>query len=633
MFQLNQLDTGDLNSFGLSCGATGQVLRPDASGIFLTDTYLSNQNYIRNYISLTSGSINSTGSVIRNQAFLTGQDLEAKFFNSGQPLIPRDDLISGQLNTTGLIVRNLLTGLSGAFNNTGLFLYNSLNFSNAIFTAQVTGLSGAFNNTGLNIYKLITGLSGAFNISGLNTIKIITGLSGAFNNTGLSLSSFLTGISGLFRTEFRDFANDLNSVSGALSLTGSDLINSINSLSGAFNLTGLRLSNFITGLSGYLRNNSLSILTGIRLLQNNFTQIQTLSGIIIASGIDAVVISSNGQNINVAINFPVTEGKVFDLNNLTGTPFITGSGNLSTSNIGSGFYISGSGFININDSGLIGNVRDSGIYLWNNDLLWSGEVLFALNNSVTGVASLNNSFGNISVTGDSLSFNGVTGQIIIAKTGELRMPSEPLSLALYVTGAKDDDFDGQYLDPRWILLGESSLLNSGITNSYFWANSKLTGLGFFLLQTGLTGIDFEISAKLNFYRSLDTNNFQNIGICLRDSVSKNSFGMTCDLGDLGTTPAIFGARYADQSYSSAAWSSSGWFTNAFHHIDTYFKIKGRNKVYSFEYSEDGIIWREMRMGYSNTQIVDQFGIIMGTRSAGSNRSSACFDWFRTTGIN
>lgn len=641
---INQLDSGNIYNFGKSIGVTGEVLRPSSTGYFLTDEYLAGYNFISNYVFITSGSIYSSGQTVNNIINQTGENLRSGIFETGLRLTIRDNTISGLFNLSGLNIINVITGLSGSFNQTGLNINRTL-----------TGLSGTFNQTGLDLINLarslgdnaftraLTGLSGAFNQTGLNIRRLITGLSGAFDQTGQDLTNrisfynrigsnlYISGLTGTLKSEFSLLSGNILYLSGYILDSGLPINNTITGLSGAFNNTGLQFIRALTGISGTFINNSRNIKSGVSLIRNNLLKINGGSGNIFFSGRDGIFINANEGFISVGLATPETIGKIFDLNNVTGTPFITGTGNLTSINIGSGFYISGNALVPASDSGKFGNIISSGNLFLNNDILWSGSLIEIINNSTTGVNSLNEIFGSITITGENLAFNNLSGDIIISKTEELPISSEMYYEGQYVTGKFDDDFNEPFLNPKWITYGESALLNSGIDNSYFWANSKLSGLGFFLVQNAITGIDFEVIVKANIYRSLQANNFQNIGVCVRNSSTKQASMMGFDLGDIYTAPQLMGTIYSDSAYQSVIFSS-GLYPEAHHYIDNYLKISCRNKLYNFEYSEDNILWRPLRTNYNLSFSVDQVGLIVATRAANINRSSAAFDWFRATGL-
>lgn len=641
---VNQLDSGNIYNFGKSIGVTGEALRPNSTGFFLTDEYLAGYNYISNYIFITSGSINNSGQIVNNTINQTGENLRSGIFETGLRLTIRDNTISGLFNLSGLNIINVITGLSGSFNQTGLNINRTL-----------TGLSGTFNQTGLDLINLarslgdnaftraLTGLSGAFNQTGLNIRRLITGLSGAFNQTGQDLTNrlsfynrvgsnlYISGLTGTLKSEFSLLSGNILYLSGYILDSGLPINNTITGLSGAFNNTGLQFIRTLTGISGTFINNARNIKSGISLIRNNLLKINGGSGSIYFSGKDGILINAENGFLSINISTPETVGKVFDLNNITGTPFITGTGSLTSINIGSGFYISGGAFVPISDSGNFGNVISSGNFLLDTDLLWSGNLVQKINNSITGVSTVNDSFGLVTITGENLLFNNLSGDITISKTGEMPISSEMYYEGQYLTGKFDDDFNEPFLNPKWITYGESALLNSGIDNSYFWANSKKSGLAFLLVQNVITGVDFDVILKANIYRSLETNNFQNIGVCVRDSVNKYAVMFGIDLGDNNSTPQLICSLFTDSTYS-ASYFTSGFPPTTTHQIDNYFKISCRDKSYSLEHSEDNLLWRPVRTSFSINFNINQVGLLIGTRAANFNRSSTAIDWFRATGL-
>ena len=401
---------------------------------YATDVQLENTG------STLSQNINNlSGTLINNyylksnpSGFITGVDLSSYLTSS---TASSTYATINNLTSTGTSLNNNINALSGTLTSnyatitnlvsTGSTLTSSINSLNSAFTGFTGNLDATYATdsqlatTGTTLVNSISSLSGTLT----SNYATITNLA----STGSTLVNTISSLSGTLTSTYATITN--------LASTGSTLTSSINSLSGTLTSTYATISN--------LASTGSNLQTQINNLDNVYatdTSVTSVSNNLASTGstLDSKINSLSGSAVLLYGNQSVGGIKTFRdnvyINNLfvTGTetivntPQINIASNYLLLNLTGGavdggiFFVTGSGFTGVNDSGpIIGfdhvNKFKFGVSTRNSDLSTLPDIASVQDiQAYSGVA--NNTFStisNLASTGSTLnsSINSLSGTL------------------------------------------------------------------------------------------------------------------------------------------------------------------------------------------------------------------------------
>ncbi len=498
---------------------------------------------------------------------------------------PNNFATSGNLSTTGNSLYNYINSLSG---NSDLKFYLSSNSNNFSTTGNLV-LSGN------SLYSQLTGLSGFSNlnyylISNPNNFSN----SGNVFNTGSALYLLLTNESGQLISYLQSSGSNLNNKIDSLSGYSNNNFATVTNLAG----TGANLYSYILLASGQpsgARVTNLNTLTnGISITGTGMTTVSVIGQTIYVSGNSGnfVLRSETGQfyPLSNPNNFPTsgnlqTTGstlysyvvaasggqasgiRVTDLNTLSNSVNITGTGMVSVSVVGQQIIISGitGNFVTRSETGQFYQLANPNQFSTSGNLTGvsgvlntkvenSGSYLFNLiGASAAGVGSINSQSGNltltgagnvvVSVAGQSFTISGNTGEysnfVKRTETGQFYPLTNPNSFSnsgnLQTSGSTLYNFivaasGGQASGARVTDL--NALTNSvTITGT---GNMTVSVVGQIIYISGATGSFVTRSETGQFYQLANPNAFSTSG-----NVELTGSALQTQLNTLNTNTGLF----------------------------------------------------------------------------------------------
>ncbi len=393
--------------------------------------------------------------------------------------------LSGQFNQTGINLQNQINNINngtgnfylnsnplGFITNSGFALYSQLTGTSGILAGQIVTVSNNLSITGQTLIGLIqaasagvsalNGMSGILNLVGSGGVIITTGtqnivISGDtstfataanITNTGQSLYNLLTGLSGQFNLTGNNLNSQINSLSG--------YSNSIFATISNLQATGQNEYNLITGLSGNLNSSGNNLQTQINTLTANLTnsgvniesQISNLSGYTNNTFSTIFNLQTTGQNLygDIAGLSGVLQSSGTNLQNQINTT----NNNLAANslNLSGNLQLTGQNLYN-NIIGLSGTLQSTGVNLQNQ-----------INTTISNVsANAINLSGNLQTTGQNLY------SYVISLSGKLQ--STGTNLQTQINTLTNN------LTNTGLIIG----LLSGYTNNTFATITNLTSTG------------------------------------------------------------------------------------------------------------------------------------------------------------